>query len=76
MHPLTEDITKLTDEEIQKKLSKLYKVLQTTSNYGVRVQAEQMLEDYAQEQIRREDVKIQKQLEKAGSSMDEIIDIS
>ncbi len=76
MHPLTEDISKLKDEELQKKINKLYSILNTNVNIDVRIQVEQLLGDYITEQSFRDDDKMKKQLEKNGAKLDEIINIS
>lgn len=53
MHPLVEDLTKLTDTELQERLTKINQVLRRTSNGGVVNQALLIRQALQEEQSRR-----------------------
>jgi len=78
MHPLTPDLTKLTDEELGNALSNLQKRLSFAyrTAKGEQVQQLQMImEDYFNEQNRR-NRKMLEDLEKNNPNFRDIIDIS
>jgi len=53
MHPLVEDLTRLTDAELQERLTKINQVLRRTSNGGVVNQALMIRTALQEEQSRR-----------------------
>lgn len=53
MHPLVEDLTRLTDTELQERLTKINQVLRRTANGGVVNQAVMIRAALQEEQSRR-----------------------
>lgn len=53
MHPLVEDLTRLTDTELQERLTKINQVLRRTTNGGVVNQALMIRTALQEEQSRR-----------------------
>lgn len=53
MHPLVEDLTQLTDAELQERLTKINQVLRRTANGGVVYQAVMIRTALQEEQNRR-----------------------
>lgn len=74
MHPLAEDYTKLSDAELQERISKIQSVLNRSMNNGVAHQALMLREGLIGEQMRRN----QELLEKLNKDrkLPDVIDIS
>lgn len=74
MHPLAEDYTKLTDNELLERVTKINKVLSRTYNNSVLQQALLIREGLMAEQMRRN----QEMLEKLNKDrkLPDVIDIS
>ena len=81
MHPLTPDVSKLTDQELAYKITDLNKRLAAGYRFGntdIVRQAHMILEDYMEENKKRNDElikKLQEQNKGSGDDWDEIIDI-
>lgn len=75
MHPLTEDLSKLNDQELFKKISDLTNYLTQSyrlNNYSVVGQIHMLLEDYTAEANRRHQ-KTLEELNKKNESLSELI---
>jgi len=75
LHPLSSDVTKLTDEEILSQIKKLYTVLRTCGNMSITRQAEMILAGLQEEQLLRADKKMEEQLDKLGTKITDVINI-
>jgi len=78
MHPLSPDLTKLTDAELHAKQSELVKKMNQAYRSGAGAiigQIQMMLEDYTSESQRRQ-VKAMEELSKNNPKFDDTIDIS
>jgi hypothetical protein len=74
MHPLTEDLSKLNDQELFKKISELTTYLTQSyriNNYSVVGQIHMLLDDYTAEANRRH----QKTLEEANKKNESLKDL-
>jgi len=79
MHPLTPDLSTLSDEELAKKVQDLSKRLNQAWSFGngeLLQQVQMMLEDYQQEMNQRQRRMMEELSKKAGRDFDDIIDIS
>lgn len=77
MHPLTPDLTALTDDELHKKVSELTTKLTQSyrfANYELAGQVHMMLDDYQAEVGRRQQKSLDELLSK-NKQFDKIIDI-
>jgi|688.fasta_scaffold1130624_2 hypothetical protein len=74
MHPLLQDLTTLTDQELQERISKINMVLRGNGNGSVVQQAIMIRESLAAEQIRRNQALLEK-LSK-NQKISDVIDIS
>jgi hypothetical protein len=74
MHPLLQDLTTLTDQELQERISKINMVLRGNGNGSVVQQAIMIRESLAAEQIRRNQALLEK-LSK-NQKISDAIDIS
>lgn len=77
MHPLTPDLTSLSDDELHKKVADLTTKLTQSykfSNYELAGQVHMMLDDYQAEVSRRQQ-KILDELASKSGQFDKIIDI-
>lgn len=77
MHPLLPDITKLTDEDLHKKIHELTQRLTQSyrlGNYEIVGQIHMLLDDYNGESQRRHQ-KVLEELTKKNKQFDDIIDI-
>lgn len=77
MHPLTPDLTILSDDELHKKISDLTTKLTQSyrfANYELAGQAHMMLDDYQAELSRRQQKMLDDMMSKSGQ-FDKIIDI-
>lgn len=77
MHPLTPDLSALTDEELQKKLADLTTKLTQSyrfGNYELAGQVHMILEDFQAELTRRQQ-KMLDELSARSGQFDKIIDI-
>ena len=75
MHPLTEDLSKLNDQELFKKISDLTNYLTQSyrlNNYSVVGQIHMLLEDYTAEANRRHQ-KTLEELNKKNESLGDLI---
>lgn len=75
MHPLTEDLSKLNDQELFKKISDLTNYLTQSyrlNNYNVVGQIHMLLEDYTAEANRRHQ-KTLEELNKKNESLGDLI---
>lgn len=81
MHPLGQDLSKLTDEELQKKFGDLQKRYMQAYKFGpvsVIPQIQMFMEDYQAEITRRNQkqmAELTKRAEESGKGMKGIIDI-
>ena len=78
MHPLTPDLSTLSDEELAKKVQDLSKRLNQAWSFGngeLLQQVQMMLEDYQQEMNQRQRRMMEELSKKAGRDFDNIIDI-
>lgn len=75
MHPMIGSLSKITDSDLDEKITKLYKVLAVSPNINITRQAEMALDDYLNEQRNRANKKLDDQFKKAGKKMKDIIDI-
>lgn len=75
MHPLVEDLSKLTDDELAKRISKANNVMYSTSNLSVQRQAQLIYDQLLDEQTTRMNIKFKQHLEKSNIKLDEILDI-
>jgi hypothetical protein len=82
MHPLTNDLSNLSEEELQKKFSELQKKIGQAYRFGpqgIIPQLQMILEDYQRELQERSRKEMEKMMEKAKSSgkdFGNIIDIN
>ena len=77
MHPLTPDLSKLTDTELQTKITELGKKIMAAmrTNSTALVQMQMLYQDYLAENRAREDKKLEEMLKANSKSFDDIIDI-
>lgn len=78
MHPLSPDLSALTDAELHKKHGELVQRLTQAYRigpYGIINQLQMILEDY-QSEIQRRNAKVLEDMAKKGKNMGGIIDIS
>lgn len=81
MHPLSQDLSALSDEELQKKMGELQKRLLQASRvgpFGILPQLQMLLEDYqweSTERNRRRLEEMEKRAEQSGRGFKGIIDI-
>ena len=78
MHPLTPDLSTLSDEELAKKVQDLSKRLNQAWSFGngeLLQQVQMMLEDYQQEMNQRQRRMMEELSKKVGRDFDDIIDI-
>lgn len=77
MHPLTQDLTGLTDKVLTDKISELDRKLSMAYRVGSPVthQIMMVLEDYKSEHQRRMAVQMEKAMQQSGKTFDDIIDI-
>ena len=78
MHPLTPDLTQLTDADLQKKyndlnirLSQAYRM----GNGNMVMQIQNVMEDYSAELQRRQQKMLEEMMSKNGKKFDGIIDV-
>lgn len=79
MHPLTPNLTELSDDELGKKITELTKRVSQAYSFGngeLLQQVQMMLEDYQQEMNQRQRRMMEELSKKAGRDFDDIIDIS
>lgn len=79
MHPLTPDLSTLSDEELAKKVQDLSRRLNqawSSGNGQLLQQVQMMLEDYQEELNKRQRKMMEDLSKKAGRDFDDIIDIS
>ena len=77
MHPLTQDLSGLSDQELANKIADLDRKYVAAIRMGSMIanQIAMMAEDYRAEHQRRLAVQMEKILEKQGTTFDKIIDI-
>ena len=81
MHPLTNDLTKLTEDELNKKFSELSKRFNQAYRFGpasVIPQLQMLMQDYQSEMQRRGALameEMRKKMDKDGKAFKNIIDI-
>lgn len=79
MHPLTPDLSTLSDEDLAKQVNDLGKRLNQAYNFGnaqLVQQVQMMLEDYQEEHSKRQRKMMDDLAKRAGRDFDDIIDIS
>jgi hypothetical protein len=76
MHPLIGDLKSITDNDLDEKITKIYKVLATSNNINVTRQAQMALDNYLNEQQFRNNKKLDDQFKKSGQKVEDVIDIS
>lgn len=77
MHPLAPDLTKLSDDELQKKQSELQKKMMQAYTFGntdLAIQLQMLLEDYTME-VQRRQAKMMEELLAKSDKFKGIIDI-
>ena len=77
MHPLTPDLTQLSDDELQKKQSELQKKMMQAYQFGstdLAMQLQMLLEDYTME-VQRRQAKMMEELMAKSDKFKGIIDI-
>jgi hypothetical protein len=74
MHPLLQDLTTLTDQELQERISKINMVLRGNGNGSVVQQAIMIRESLTAEQIRRNQALLEKHSK--NQKISDAIDIS
>lgn len=75
MHPLMEDLTGLSDTQLQDQMTKLNRVMRTTTNGEIAQQALMILDSLRAEQMRRYDEILEK-AQKSNKKLSDSIDIS
>lgn len=78
MHPLTPDLTQLSDAELQKKFNDLNVRLSQAYRMGngnMVMQIQNVMEDYSSELSRRQQKMLEDMMKKNGDKFDGIIDI-
>jgi predicted outer membrane protein len=78
MHPLTPDLSTLSDEELAKKVQDLNRRMTqawSSGNGELLQQVQMMLEDYNEELNKRQRKMMEDLAKKAGRDFDDIIDI-
>jgi len=78
MHPLTPDLSTLTDAELQKKFTDLNTRLSQAyrmGNGGMVMQVRTIMEDYSMELQRRQQKMMDDMMAKSGNKFDGIIDV-
>ena len=68
MHPLVNDISGLSDTELENRINKLFQVLRNTRNPEVVAQVNMVLAQFNEEQQRRYAAFMEKLAEKSGSN--------
>ena len=78
MHPLVNDMSHLSDAEVEQKILDLNRKYWSTSNFSVRDQISLVIETYKLEQeARRAKQKIEQQLQDSGNNdLDNLIKVS
>lgn len=71
---LDQDLSKMTDEQVEEKVNKLYRIVYS-KNQNLARQAYPLLMSLYDEQSRRNTKKFEDHLAKSGVKMDEIINI-
>ena len=77
MHPLTPDLSQLSDDELQKKTSELQKKMMQAYQFGntdLSMQLQMLLEDYTME-VQRRQAKMMEELMAKSDKFKGIIDI-
>lgn len=77
MHPLTPDLTQLTDDEVQKKQAELQRKMMQAYQFGntdLAMQLQMLLEDYTME-VQRRQAKMMEDLMAKSDKFKGIIDI-
>lgn len=75
MHPLMQELSNVQDKDLDEKITKLRKVMHF-GNYEIVRQAQMIMDSLLNEQTRRANEKLEKQLKKSGKKLDEVINIS
>ena len=79
MHPLLNDISSLSDADLQKKQNELMKKMYQSHAMGSRSlvnQIQMVLQEYTNEIQTRHRVALEAMMKKSGKGMDDIIDIN
>ena len=77
-HPLTGNLRDFSDGDLQKKITELGKRLvfaHQTGNAQMIGQLELLMEDYREESMRRDRVRMEKMQENNGKDWDDLIDV-
>ena len=77
-HPLTGNLRDFSDSDLQKKITELGKRLvfaHQTGNAQMIGQLELLMEDYREESMRRDRVRMEKMQENNGKDWDDLIDV-
>lgn len=75
MHPLIGELKDLSDNDIDLKITKLYKVMLASNNINITRQAQMALDNYLSEQQTRLTKKLDEQFKKSGQKIEDVIDI-
>lgn len=75
IHPFLEDLTKLKDNEIQAKITKLLKYHGSTTNPQIRSQILMILDEYNAEGNRRREEQYKKIIESSDSKLGHLINV-
>ena len=79
MHPLSPDLSQLSDQELQNKLNDLNKRLATASRFNNWAMTQQLMmirDDYHNELVTRQRRQLEEYMKKMGKGWDGVIDIN